>query len=104
MDRVSAFNVFEAKMSDKLATTINFQKHSNTIGAFYNVIERGFRDMYRKYGDKLFVVNEETCVKQQIGNSDMAGVNYVYDIKTAMQAINTIVSEGEGSSMTHIWD
>ena len=79
------------------------------IGAFYQLIRKGFVYLSNSKvlgEDKLFrnYSSKNDCIFEgQIGPSMINGCNYVYDLNSALTAIETIVSEGEGTSLTDIW-
>eukprot|EP01084_Bolivina_argentea_P023170 43167_1 len=79
------------------------------IGSFYELIRKGFIYLSNnlKNGENdLFVAHnmeDAMNINKQIGPTDMKGVNYVYNLKSALMSLNTIVSEGEGTSLTDIW-
>ena len=57
----------------------------------------------RTKGEENIFVSKEHAMKTQAGPSLLHGLNFVYDLKSALTAIQTIVSEGEGSSLKDIW-
>jgi len=79
-----------------------------SIGGFYELIRKGF--MYLSThpnapggGKDLFVVDNATkAAETQIGADMMESCNVVYNVQTALTAIESIVAEGEGTSMTDL--
>ena len=57
----------------------------------------------RTKGEENIFVSKEHAMKTQAGPSLLHGLNFVYDLKNALTPIQTIVSEGEGSSLGDIW-
>ena len=73
------------------------------IGAFYSLIRKGFSFLSRKIGESNLFLSKDVCVAQQLGPQEMEGVNYVYNLSSAISAIRTIVDEGEGTSLIDVW-
>jgi len=76
-------------------------QHYTTVGELYLGIQRGIEHFVASMGhEQVFVGREAT----QIGPTDMAlpGISTVRCLKTALQAIETIVTQGEGSSITNM--
>lgn len=76
-------------------------QHYTTVGELYQGIQRGIERFVESLGrDQVFVGREAT----QIGPADMAlpGISTVRCLETALKAIETIVTQGEGSSLTNM--
>lgn len=90
-----------------------------SIGGFYELVRKGFvylsthpealndesdeKDQESETNSSLFVVDsQDEALKTQIGSEMMQSCNVVYNLQTALTAIETIVSEGEGTSMTDL--
>ena len=71
-----------------------------TIGEFYGLLEKGFRDLTTRLGERaLFVGADEYQLRSdEIG---VAELSVVSDLKTAQQAIELIIVQGEGSTGGH---
>ena len=74
-----------------------------SIGSFYELIRKGFIHLSRKHGEKAIFNSKAHAMKTQAGPSLLHGLNFVYNLESALTAINTIVSEGEGTSLNDIW-
>ena len=84
---------------------MKIKRANHSIGAFYELIRKGFIYLHyhrHKHGLKLFKSTREECIENQVGPELMPNSNYVFDLDTALTAITTIVSEGEGTSLTDI--
>jgi hypothetical protein len=68
----------------------------STVGHLYRGIEQGFWDLCDKYGEsQVFVGSAEAqATEEYFGWPELIAVT---DLKGAMKAINTIVTEGEGA-------
>lgn len=77
------------------------KNYKNTIGAFYHQISEKLTQLNDILGEKHLFIGDKN---KQITNDEMAGVIQVFDLKTALDAMHTIVSEGEGASVTDIMD
>jgi hypothetical protein len=66
-----------------------------TIAEFYACIRAGFQSLSRRLGDTLFVAG----ASHQVGPDDMQlpGLNTVETLQQALQAVDTIVTQGEGA-------
>ena len=76
---------------------------NTSIGAFYELVRKGFVHLSRTLGEENIFVSKDDAMKTQAGPTVLHGLNFVYDLESALTAINTIVSEGEGTSLTDIW-
>lgn len=74
--------------------------YSNTIGEYYYMIKESLYQINKKDGSNLFTGD----IRKQVTSQEMKGMFAVYNIDTAMQAINAIVEEGEGSSLSDIYN
>lgn len=69
-----------------------------TVGVLYQSIQKSLENLCQKFGEKeLFCGN----LKRQIGplNSALPGLILITDLKSATQAIDTIVTQGEGAKV-----
>lgn len=67
-----------------------------TVGQLYRGVEQGFRDLAGKYGEKkLFIGNaHDQATEEYFGWEEMTAVT---DLSSALKAIETIITEGEGA-------
>lgn len=69
-----------------------------TVGVLYRSIQQALNELCEKHGEKnLFCGN----LKRQIGplNTALPGLSLITDLKSATQAIEVIVSQGEGAKV-----
>ena len=72
------------------------QQYFSTIGNLYRGIENGFSNLVRKYGEKRVFIggSEAQATSEYFGWPKLTPVT---DLKTATEAVEAIVTEGEGA-------
>src|SRR4051794_27562682 len=76
-----------------------------TIGQFYEAIERGLRHLCEALGEgAVFSGNPERQITASYPYGGSGRIVVVRDLASAMQALTEIVEQGEGSAQSDIWD
>lgn len=82
---------------DRLSDIFSSERNFATVGELYRGIQDGFSYLAQKLGEAtLFVAPRETQTAQEY--FQMPGLLAVYDLESALAAINVIVEQGEGAS------
>lgn len=76
-----------------------------TIGQFYDAIEAGLRDLCDRLGEeKVFTGDAVDQVKAAHFQHTAGRMIEVTDLESALEALEEIVEEGEGTSRGAVWD
>lgn len=79
--------------------------HYETIGQFYEAIERGFRHLCEVLGEEaVFSGKPERQITAAYPYGGAGSIVAVHDLASALQALDEIVEQGEGSPQRDIWD
>lgn len=82
---------------DRLSDIFSSERNYATVGELYRGIQDGFAYLAQKLGEEaLFVAPHDAQTAQEY--FQMPGLIAVYDLQTALAAINVIVEQGEGAS------
>jgi hypothetical protein len=79
--------------------------HYETIGQFYEAIEAGLRSLCDRLGEAAVFCGDAA---RQLTDESFFGpgerVVAVYDLASALDALNEIVQQGEGADHSQVWD
>ena len=76
-----------------------------TIGQFYQAIERGFRELSATFGEaNVFCGESARQVSDQHFYSGGGRIIRVESLATALAALGEIVEQGEGATHSQVWD
>jgi hypothetical protein len=81
---------------DRLGDIFSSERNFETVGELYRGIQDGFSYLSQKLGDELFVGPRQAQAEQQYFQLPRLGP--VYDLDSALAAIDVIVEQGEGAS------
>lgn len=82
---------------DRMSDIFSSERNYSTVGELYRGIQDGFRYLTQKLGpSELFIGPSEAQVAQTY--FQLPGLIPVYDLPSALEAINVIVEQGEGAS------
>ena len=91
-ENTSLPSLSSGNFSDIFSSERNYQ----TIGHLYRGVEDGFRYLTQKYGEKgLFIGPAKSQIIDRYFS--LPGLSPVYDLETAITAIEAIVEQGEGA-------
>ncbi|TCC24612.1 ferritin-like domain-containing protein [Kribbella speibonae] len=86
-------------------TAVAESDHYETIGQFYDAIEDGFRYLSETLGeDKLFSGDPQRQVTAGPFHHSAGVVQPVTDLESALDALEEIVEQGEGTARGEVWD
>jgi hypothetical protein len=68
-----------------------------SIGEFYDAIIGGFHFLNKKYPNELFIGNPDKQITSEYYYSGGGNIIPVYDLHSAINAINEIIEQGEGA-------
>lgn len=86
-------------------TAVAESDHYETIGQFYDAIEEGFRYLAETLGeDKLFSGDPKRQVTAGPFHHSAGAVQPVTDLESALDALEEIVEQGEGTARGEVWD
>ena len=105
METLTADRLYEGEVdindSDEKTGDIRLK---NTIGEFYYQIKLALARFEHKARAKGKTIFDAKSIPKQVTNDEMDGVIVVRDLQTAFAAINEIVVEGEGASLSDLSD